>query len=70
MGYPSIMEYLQQVLGIAPGGTTDDGLFTLLTVPCLGLCDEAPAIIIDTTNHTRLTPEKIDKIIDELRKAN
>lgn len=70
MGYMSIMEYLQKKLGISEGETTSDGLFTLLTMPCQGLCDEAPSMIIGTERHTFLTPEKVDKILDDLRKAN
>lgn len=70
MGYPSVMKYLQENLGISPGETTSDGSFTLLTVPCLGLCEEAPAMIIDAEPYTLLTPEKIDRILEEIRQKD
>jgi NADH-quinone oxidoreductase subunit E len=65
-GYPEIMEHLIDKLGISPGHTTEDGMFTLLPIPCLGLCDKAPAMIIDRTSYTGLTTEKIDRILEDI----
>jgi NADH-quinone oxidoreductase subunit E len=66
-GYDGIMDHLTRRLNIKPGETTEDGAFTLLTIPCLGLCDKAPAMVIDTTSYTDLTSEKIDRILEEVR---
>ncbi|ALC18123.1 NADH dehydrogenase subunit E [Desulfuromonas soudanensis] len=58
-----VYDYLQQKLGIAPGGTTADGAFTLLPTCCLGACGEAPAMMIGLTTHGNLTPERVDAIL-------
>lgn len=62
-GYDAIRSHLLERLGIRPGETTRDGQFTLLPVACLGVCDEAPAMMIDDTLYTRLSPEKIDEAL-------
>jgi NADH-quinone oxidoreductase subunit E len=64
MGYDTVRALLEQRLGIELGGTTADGRFTLLTVPCLGACDEAPAMMIDEDLHGHLTPERIESILE------
>jgi NADH-quinone oxidoreductase subunit E len=69
-GYQGVMQHLQQSLEVEPGNTTSDGMFTLLTIPCLGLCDKAPAMIIDEESYTNLDSDKIDTIIDEIRKRS
>ena len=68
-GYESIMEYLSKKLGIAPGETTPDGLFTLLPVCCVGYCDHAPVMLINGVPYGRLTPESIDRILETLRRS-
>ncbi len=68
-GGRTLQEHLSQKLGIAPGETTEDGLFTLLPVCCIGYCDRAPAILINKKVYGPLTPKKIDHLIDELREA-
>jgi NADH-quinone oxidoreductase subunit E len=67
-GYESVMEYLSEKLGITPGETTADGLFTLLPVCCIGYCDHAPAMLINGKPYGSLTPQSIDQILDTLRK--
>ncbi|MCK4985174.1 MAG: NADH-quinone oxidoreductase subunit NuoE [Desulfobacterales bacterium] len=66
-GYESIRDYLSQKLGIKMGETTSDGLFTLLPVCCIGYCDRSPAILINRKVYGPLIPEKLDKILEELR---
>ncbi len=70
MEYERILEHLSARLGIIPGGTTADGRFTLLPVACLGACDRAPAMMVDETLYTELTPGKIDQILDNFREEN
>ena len=66
-GYGSVMNYLSEKLGIKPGETTGDGLFTLLPTACLGYCDLSPAMLINGRAYGPLTPEKIDDILERLR---
>jgi NADH-quinone oxidoreductase subunit E len=65
MGYDSVLSHLESRLGVTLGGTTEDGVFTLLTIPCLGACDRAPAMMVGETLYGELTPEKIDRILEE-----
>jgi NADH-quinone oxidoreductase subunit E len=63
LGFEEIVGHLKALLGIQFGETTPDNRFTLLPVTCLGLCEEAPAMMVDDDTYGNLTPEKIDKII-------
>jgi NADH-quinone oxidoreductase subunit E len=67
-GHESVLDYLSGKLGIGIGETTKDGLFTLLTVCCVGFCDHAPVMLINGQPYGDLTPESIDQIIDNIRK--
>lgn len=67
-GSDDIVEYIYQKLGIKPGETTSDGLFTLKTVECLGACGYAPMMQLGKNYREHLTKEKIDAIVDECRK--
>ncbi len=67
-GCDDIIAYIGQKLGIKPGETTADGLFTLKTVECLGACGYAPMMQLGKTYREHLTKEKVDSIIDECRK--
>jgi NADH-quinone oxidoreductase subunit E len=62
-GSEEIYRHLQQRLLIAPGQTTPDGLFTLLPTCCLGACDLAPAMRVETRLYGNLNPEKVDEIL-------
>ena len=64
-----VAAHLQQALDIGFGETSADGLFTLLPTCCLGACGDAPAMMIGLTTHGRLTPEKIDAILQDERKV-
>lgn len=58
-----IMEAVEKELGIGIGETTPDGRFTFEFTNCIGLCDHAPAMLINQDPHVDLTPEKIKKIL-------
>jgi NADH-quinone oxidoreductase subunit E len=58
---------LMRTLGVEFGGTTADGLFTLLRAGCLGLCERAPALMIDGQVYGDLSAEKLDALIEDLR---
>ena len=66
-GAEMIAGHLQKSLGIGLGETTADGLFTLLPTCCLGACGDAPAMMIGLTTYGHLTPEKIDRILADVR---
>jgi NADH-quinone oxidoreductase subunit E len=66
-GYKSVMDYLSKKLGIQPGETTEDGLFTILPAACIGYCDLSPAMLINGRPYGPLTTEKIDDILNRLR---
>ncbi len=68
-GQESLQAHLMQRLDIGMGETTADGLFTLLAVCCIGYCDRAPAILINREVYGPLTPEKLDDLIERLRRA-
>ena len=67
-GSDEIIKYIYDKLGIKPGETTKDGLFTLKTVECLGACGYAPMMQLGKTFREHLTKERVDQIIDECRK--
>ncbi|MBS1565642.1 MAG: NAD(P)H-dependent oxidoreductase subunit E [Bacteroidetes bacterium] len=66
-GSDDIIAYIGEKLGIKPGETTADGLFTLKTVECLGACGYAPMMQLGKTYREHLTKEKVDAIIEECR---
>jgi len=67
-GYQAILDHLCQRLGIRVGGTTADGMFTILPTACIGYCDLSPAVLINRRPYGPLTSEKLDAILEELRK--
>mgnify|MGYP003551786362 CR=1 FL=1 len=67
MGADSLVEYLEKKLQIKKGETTKDNLFTLISVECLGSCATAPMMQINQDFYENLTPQKVDKILEDLR---
>ena len=66
-GY-DILHYLEEKLDIHDGETTDDGMFTLKEVECLGCCGSAPMMQITNGPYVHnLTEEKVDQLIENLR---
>ena len=70
MGSTSVLDYLKEKLGIDVGETTPDGAFTLELASCLGVCGVAPAIMINDEMFGKLTPERVDGILEERRKGS
>lgn len=66
-GSDDIIKYIYAKLGIKPGETSADGLFTLKTVECLGACGYAPMMQMGNNYREHLTKEKVDTIINECR---
>ena len=69
-GSDEIIQYIEEKLGIKPGETTVDGMFTLKTVECLGACGYAPMMQMGKHYKEHLTKEKVDRIIEECRAKN
>jgi NADH-quinone oxidoreductase subunit E len=65
-GHQSVIDHISSRLGIEMGGTTPDGLFTLLPVVCIGYCDFAPAMMVNKDVYGNLTPERIDELLEKL----
>lgn len=63
VGGETMMAHLSKRLGVEPGKTTADGLFTLLPCCCLGMCGEGPAMMIGDALYGRLTPEKLEEAL-------
>lgn len=68
-GSEMIEKTIKEELGISDGETTDDGLFTLKNVACLGCCSLSPVMMINEETYGSLTPEKVRKILSELKEA-
>ena len=64
-GSDQIIDYIFEKLGIKPGETTSDGLFTLKTVECLGACGYAPMMQLGKNYREHLTRQRVDEIIAE-----
>jgi NADH-quinone oxidoreductase subunit E len=62
-----IIETLQKEIGIRPGQTTPDGRFSFQLTNCIGLCDRAPAMLINSDPHVDLTPKKISQILQKYK---
>lgn len=69
-GADDMMEYACEKLGIQPGGTTEDGMFSVAGVQCLGACGYAPMMQLGDFYKEHLTKEKIDQIIADCRAGN
>jgi NADH-quinone oxidoreductase subunit E len=68
MGAEGVYEHLKSKLGIKEKETTSDGVFTLKEVECLAACGWGPCFQIREKFYLHLSNDKVDEIIDELRK--
>ena len=66
-GAERILKAICEELNIQDGGTTEDGLFSLKTVACLGCCSLSPVMMINEDTYGSLTPEKTVAILREIR---
>lgn len=56
-------------LEIDPGGTTDDGMFTVEFCECIGLCETSPSVMINDNVYSNLTPDKIKEILAQYQQG-
>lgn len=67
-GGRDMLDAAERTLGIRDGETTQDMLFSLETVACLGVCALAPVMVSDTTYHGKMTPRRTEKLLKEIVK--
>ena len=67
-GSQKIKDYIKQIIGIETGQTSEDGLFHLSEVECMGACGGAPMFALNGEYHEKLTIEKVDELIKECKK--
>jgi len=67
LGAEDLLHHAEEKLGVRPGGTTDDGLFTLEDVECIAACTEAPCLQVNYRYEYRLQNSDFDSLIDDLR---
>lgn len=67
VGSDTLIGWIRTRLGIGPGETTPDGAFTLSTVECLAACGTGPMMQINDDYYERLTEEKLDRILADLK---
>lgn len=67
-GSDKIIEHIKKRLNIEAGGTSADGLITLKVVECLGACGYGPMLQLGKHYRENLTIEKVDELLDELKK--
>ena len=68
-GAQQVLEAFERELGVAPGGTSEDGAFTLGTIECLGGCGWATVVAIDNRHRLRVQADDVPGIVEELRSA-
>lgn len=67
LGGEELLEHAEQKLGVRPGGTTADGMFTLEDVECIAACTEAPALQVNYRYFHQITTDEFDQLVDDLR---
>ena len=67
VGGTELLEYAEKKLEIRAGHSTDDGVFSIEEMECIGACSYAPALIVNEDYHEQVTPEIMNKMIDERR---
>ncbi len=68
-GAALMLEEVAGQLGVQPGGTTSDGLFTVESVNCLGACALGPVVVLDGVYHDHMTARKLRRLVESVRKA-
>lgn len=68
-GSDAVMEAVEKTLGIKPGQTTPDGMFTFQEVECLGACVNAPMLAVNDDFHEDLTAEKTSQLLKNLQEG-
>jgi NADH-quinone oxidoreductase subunit E len=67
-GADELLDTVCKKLNVPPGGTSADGKITVEFAECIGACEGAPAVLIDDEARMNVTPDKVDALLDELRR--
>ncbi len=67
-GSAGVLDDIKQMMKLAPGETTHDGLFSLEVVACIGACGLAPVIKVNEEFHADMTTSKLDRVFKALKK--
>lgn len=65
-GATGLLNHLESRLGLTPGDTSEDGMFTLETGNCLGACALGPVVVLDGEYEGKMTPRKLDRLAKQL----
>lgn len=68
-GSQKIKDHIKKTIGIETGQTSEDGLFHLSEVECMGACGGAPMFALNGEYHEKLTIQKVDELIKECKKC-
>lgn len=68
-GAPQVLERFERELGVKAGDTTDDGMFSLEVVRCLGACGLSPVITVNKDTHARMKADLVPGILSKYKKA-
>ena len=66
-GAQQVIDKFSEVLGVKPGGTTEDGLFTLDALRCIGGCSIAPAVSINGRVYPKVSVDTVPKLIEQYK---
>ncbi|OGU12757.1 MAG: NADH-quinone oxidoreductase subunit E [Geobacteraceae bacterium GWC2_58_44] len=64
-----LMAHLKARLGVEAGGTSADGMFTLIPCCCMGMCGDSPAMSVGGALYGNVTPEMVDRILERERRG-
>jgi NADH-quinone oxidoreductase subunit E len=67
LGGEELLEHCEQVLGVKPGATTADGMFTLEDVECIAACTDAPCLQVNYRYFLNIAHDEVDALVDDLR---
>jgi NADH-quinone oxidoreductase subunit E len=67
-GGEELLEHICRRLNVKPGGTSADGKITVEFAECLGLCEGAPAVLINDEGQTNVCPDNVDALLEKLRR--
>jgi NADH-quinone oxidoreductase E subunit len=67
LGAERLVDLLEKKYGLRPGGTTEDGRFSLVIMECIGACDRAPAMLVNSDFHADLNENNILEILESYK---
>jgi NADH-quinone oxidoreductase subunit E len=67
LGADRVRDRIAEAIGSRAGETTADGRFTLLPIVCLGACDHAPTLMVDSDLHADVDPARVDELLARYR---